>query len=198
VKYRSLTRTTQPVVEPVSVAEAKAHLRVDSDEDNFYIASLLSSAREWVEVYLDRTLIQTQWTVRLDGFPIDDIELPRPPMSQTQTAVVITYTSEAGAVATLSSDLYRVDRSATPGVVRPLQTGNWPSHMDDANAVTITWWAGYGADGKSTPAPIRHAILMLVGFWFENRSAVNVGSISKQLEFAVDFLLSSQKWGGYQ
>lgn len=197
MKYRSLTRTTPPVVEPVSVSDAKAHLRVDGDEDNFYIASLISAAREWVEAYLDRTLIKTQWTVRLDGFPIDDIELPRPPMSQTQTEVVITYTSEAGFVATLSTDLYRADRAATPGVVRPLRTGNWPSHMDDANAVTITWWAGYGADGKSVPAPIRHAILMLVGQWYERRAAADSMGGS-EVPFGVSSLLSSQKWGGYQ
>jgi hypothetical protein len=48
------------------------------------------------------------------------------------------------------------------------------------------------------PAAVRHACLMLVGFWYENRSTVLVGSISKQLEFAVESLLSSQKWGSYQ
>jgi hypothetical protein len=48
------------------------------------------------------------------------------------------------------------------------------------------------------PAAIRHAMLMLVGFWYENRSTVLVGSISKQLEFAVESLLASQKWGSYR
>jgi uncharacterized phiE125 gp8 family phage protein len=70
--------------------------------------------------------------------------------------------------------------------------------MEDNDAVVVTWWAGYGATGSSVPASIRHAILMLVGYWYENRSTVLVGSISKQLEFAVESLLSSQKWGGYQ
>jgi uncharacterized phiE125 gp8 family phage protein len=70
--------------------------------------------------------------------------------------------------------------------------------MDDPNAITITFWAGYGEDGRSVPAPIKHAMLMLVGFWYENRTAVLVGSISKPLEFAVESLLSSQKWGSYR
>jgi hypothetical protein len=48
------------------------------------------------------------------------------------------------------------------------------------------------------PASIRHACLMLVGHWYESRSTVLVGSISKPLEFAVESLLSSQKWGSYQ
>jgi uncharacterized phiE125 gp8 family phage protein len=62
----------------------------------------------------------------------------------------------------------------------------------------VTWWAGYGASGTDVPAAIRHAMLMLVGFWYDNRSTVLVGSISKELEFAVSSLLDSQKWGSYR
>ncbi len=85
-----------------------------------------------------------------------------------------------------------------PGRVTTVYGGTWPASMEDNDAVVVTWWAGYGAAGSSVPAAIRHAILMLVGYWYENRSTVLVGSISKPLEFAVESLLSSQKWGGYQ
>lgn len=195
----SLTRTFGPLVEPVSVADAKVHLRVDGDEDNLYIASLISAAREWVESYLDRTLIHTQWTLRLESLD-EEIELPRPPMatSAAQTAVTITYTLQGGETATLSTQSYRVDRNSTPGEITPIYGTVWPAHRIDDNSVSVTWWAGYGPSGTDVPAAIRHAMLMLVAFWYDNRSAVVVGSISKQLEFAVDSLLSSQKWGGYQ
>ena len=195
MKYRSLTRATPPVVEPVSVSDAKAHLRVDSDEDNFYIASLISAAREWVETYIDRTLVKTQWTLKMDRFPIGDIELPRPPMMPL--SVSLTFTSESGAVSVLASNLYRVDSASTPGVVRPLREADWPAYMDDANAITITYWAGYGDDGKSVPAAIRHAILMLVGQWYERRAAADSMG-GNEVPFGVSSLLSSQKWGGYQ
>jgi uncharacterized phiE125 gp8 family phage protein len=199
VQYRSLTRQTAPTVEPVTLAEAKAHLRVDTATDDSYIATLITAAREWVEEYLDRALVHQQYVMRLDSFPYE-FELPRPPMatSGTATAVVVTYTLGDDSTATLSSTQYRVDRNATPGVVRQLRAGTWPGNLDDQNAVTVTWWAGYGASGTSVPAAIRHAILMLVGFWYDNRSTVLVGSISKQLEFAVESLLSSQKWGSYR
>ena len=195
MKYRSLTRTTPPVVEPVSVSDAKAHLRVDGDDDNFYIASLISAAREWVEAYLDRTLVKTQWTLKMDRFPIGDIELPRPPM--LPLAVSLTFTSESGAVSVLASNLYRVDSASTPGVVRPLREADWPAYMDDANAITITFWAGYGDDGRSVPAAIRHAILMLVGQWYERRAAADSMG-GNEIPFGVSSLLSSQKWGSYQ
>lgn len=199
MKYSSLTRTTHPVVEPVSVADAKAHLRVDGDEDNFYIASLISAAREWVEVYLDRTLIHTQWTMRLEEFP-EEIDLPRPPVAADASvqSVSLTYTTQSGDTETMPTQSYTVDRYSTPGEVYPIYGHFWPANRVCENSISITWWAGYGADGRSVPAPIRHAILMLVGFWYENRSSVLVGSISKPLEFAVESLLSSQKWGSYQ
>lgn len=195
----SLTRTAGPLVEPVSVADAKAHLRVDGDEDNLYIASLISAAREWVESYLDRTLIHTQWTLRLETLG-EEIELPRPPMATAaaHTAVAVTYTLESGETATLSTQTYRVDRNSTPGEITPVYGQTWPAHRIDDNSVSVTWWAGYGPSGTDVPAAIRHAMLMLVAFWYDHRSAVLVGSVSKQLEFAVESLLSSQKWGSYK
>ena len=83
MQYRSLTRQTPPAVEPVTLSEAKAHLRVDSTDDDAYIATLITAAREWVEAYLDRTLVHTQWVMRFDRFPpsgTQAVELPRPPM----------------------------------------------------------------------------------------------------------------------
>ena len=203
MQYLSLSRQTAPAVEPVTVAEAKAHLRVDTSDDDTYIGTLVTAAREWVEAYLDRTLVNTQWRLRLERFPIDSqypIDLPRPPVvsSGTATAVTITYTADTGGTATLSTAQFRVQRFETPGRVTTVYGGTWPAGMEDNDAVVVTWWAGYGATGASVPAAIRHAILLLVGFWFENRSTVVVGSISKPLEFAVESLLSSQKWGSYQ
>ena len=86
--YRSLTRAAQPVVEPVTITEAKAHLRVDTADDDTYIGTLITAAREWCEQYLDRTLVNTQWAMRLERFPTDStypIELPRPPVVASGT-----------------------------------------------------------------------------------------------------------------
>ncbi len=203
MQYRSLTRQTPPAVEPVTLAEAKAHLRVDTSDDDTYIGTLITAAREWCEQYLDRTLVHTQWVMRFDTFPPDgtqDIELPRPPMvmSGTATAVTVTFTQEAGPTSTYSTAEYRVDRNATPGAILPIYGSTWTPHRQDDNAISVTWWAGYGASGSSVPAAIRHAILMLVGHWYEFRTSVLTGSISKEVEFGVKSLLDSQRWGSYR
>ena len=206
MKYRSLKVATQPAVEPVTLAEAKQHLRVDISDDDTYIGALITAARQWVEEYLDRALVSQQLTMRLDSFPYE-FELPRPPMasSGTLTATTITYTLDPGGsgtatptTTTLSASTYRVDREDTPGRIRTIYGGTWPSHLSDPNAVAVTWWAGYGAEGSNVPAAIRHAILILVGHMYEQRLAVLTGSISKEIEFGVKALLDSQKWGSYR
>ena len=202
MQYRSLTRQTAPAVEPVTLSEAKAHLRVDTSDDDTYIGTLVTAAREWVEQYLDRTLIHTQWVLRFDKFPpsgIEPVELPRPPMvaSGTATAVAVTFTSEAGTTSTYSTAEYRVDRSATPGAILPIYGTTWTPHRQDDNAISVTWWAGYGASGSSVPAAIRHAMLMLIGTWYERRAAAdNVGG--GEVPFGVKSLLDSQRWGSYR
>jgi uncharacterized phiE125 gp8 family phage protein len=204
VQYRSLTRQTAPSVEPVTLAEAKAHLRVDTSDDDTYISGLVTAAREWVESYLDRTLVHTQWVMRLDSFPPDslqDVELPRPPVvaSGTATAVTITYTAEDGSTANYSTASFRVDRASIPGAVKTLYGQTWPPHLEDDNSISVTWWAGYGASGSSVPAAIRHAMLMLCSHWYETRGAtVSTGAVPQDVPFGVRSLLDSMKWGTYR
>lgn len=197
-RYRSLKVTTQPVVEPVSVADAKAHCRIDTNTDDTYVAALISAAREYVEAYMDESLIDQQLVMRLDAFPAA-IELPRPPMSQTasRTAVTIVYTAnDAGSTATLATNQYRVDRDSTPGTLRPLYGGSWPSHLLDYGSVTVTWWAGRGEDGGKVSQRVKAAILMLVGQWYERRMAADAVSLT-EIPFGVKALLDSVKWGSY-
>jgi uncharacterized phiE125 gp8 family phage protein len=176
VRFRSLKTLTPPTIEPVTLAEAKAHCRVDTSTDDAYL----------------------QYRMTLDSFP-REIELPRPPMasSGTVTAVTITYTMESQQTATLSASQYRVDRDSTPGVIRTLYNGSWPSHLLDYNAVSVTWWGGKGASGAAVEQRIKNAILWLVGMWYERRMAADAVNLS-EIPFGVKALLDSAKWGSYQ
>jgi uncharacterized phiE125 gp8 family phage protein len=191
VRYRSLKRTTAPVVEPVTLAEAKSHCRVDTSVDDTLIVGYIATARELVEDYLDRSLVTQQYVMRLDAFPTE-IELPRPPMvaSGTATAVSITFTTgDTGGTATLSTTQYRVDRDATPGVIRNLYGGSWPSHLLDQNSVTVTWWAGYG-DATSVPQRVKSAMLMTILELYDKRG-------DAQLPAGAKALLDTVSWGSY-
>lgn len=226
MRYRSLVRATEPAAYPVTLTEAKAHLRIDTTDDDTLITNLIATATRWAEDYCDRTFCGTQWQMRIDSFygaigspvqfglkadgnniegrqgtvPNLDIELPRPPMIQsgTATAVTITYTPSAGAsTATLDATTYRVDRQATPGAARPLYGQTWPSHLVDQNSVTVTWWAGYSADGTSVPAPVKSAILMLVSHLWSNRDAAAEKALA-EVPFGTKALLDTVRWGSYR
>jgi uncharacterized phiE125 gp8 family phage protein len=115
----------------------------------------------------------------------------------TATAVALTFTFENGTTSTYSTASYRVDRAGTPGTVKTLYGQTWPPHLRDDNAISVTWWGGYGASGTSVPAAIRHAILMLIGTWYERRAAAdNAGG--GEVPFGVKSLLDSQRWGSYR
>jgi uncharacterized phiE125 gp8 family phage protein len=198
VRYRSLKNLTEPAVEPVTLAEAKAHLRVDTSTDDSLISAYIKAAREWCEAYCDETFVHTQYRMTLDSFPVQ-IELPRPPMASagTVTAVSVTYTLENQSTATLSTNEYRVDRDSKPGVLRTNYNGSWPSHLMDYNAVTVTWWAGRDGTGASVSQRVKNAILWLVGMWYERRLAADAVNLS-EIPFGVKSLLDSAKWGSYQ
>jgi uncharacterized phiE125 gp8 family phage protein len=198
VRYRSLKRAAQPVVEPVSLSDAKTHLRVDTESDDDQILALITAAREWCENYTQRTFIHTQWTMTFDTFPWE-IELPRPPVAVASgnTATTITYAMETGGTATLATSEYRVDRTSEPGVIRTVYAGTWPSHLLDRNSISVTWWGGYGEDGTKVPKVVRAAILMLVAYWYERRLAADQVAATA-VPFGVSSMLDSIKWGDYR
>jgi len=226
MRYRSLIRSTYPAAYPVTLAEAKLHLRIDTTAEDDLITGLISAATQWVEDYTDRTLCWTQWQMRLDSFygpigspvqfglkadgnniegrqgtvPNLDIELPRPPMvtATTASAVTITYTPSAGAsTVTLDATAYRVDRQATPGVCRPLYGQTWPSHLVDQNSTVVTWWAGYSPDGTSVPAPVKSAVLMTVAHLWRNREMTAEAAL-QEVPFGVRAMLDTIRWGSYR
>lgn len=197
--YRSLRVYTQPVVEPVSLAEAKAQCRVDTDGEDSLIQSYITMAREYVEGTLDIACITQTLEARYDTFPLWEIILPRPPMAPG--SVIVSYRDEGGVNRTLSSDsgAFQIDHYATPGRIYPLYQGVWPAVRGDENSVAVRWQAGYGASGASCPASIRGAVLLLVAHWFEVRQPVVIGySQAAPVPSTFATLLAASGWGGYR
>jgi uncharacterized phiE125 gp8 family phage protein len=203
-RYRSLTVTTGAATLPVSLTEAKAHLRVvDFTGDDDYIVSLIDAATTWCEDYCDRTFADKTYTVAFDDWPALRTELPRPPVrlngTATSATVTISYVDTSGSTQTLTwaqsgTQQFRVDRDHVPCLIYPLYLQDWPSVRLDDKSVQITYLAGYGG-AANVPTPAKHAIKMLVGHWYANREAV--GSVGRELEMAVSALLANLRWRQY-
>jgi uncharacterized phiE125 gp8 family phage protein len=118
-----LTLITPPAAVPLSMAEARAHLRLEDDQsEDALIAGFIRIATAWVdgaEGWLGRALITQEWELRIDCFPWRTrIVLPLPPL---QAVTSIHYTDQTGAEQLLASDRYRVLSigDAQPGRIAP-------------------------------------------------------------------------------
>jgi len=198
--YRSLVRTVAPAVEPVSLSEAKAHLRVDTDADDSYISSLITVAREYCEERLDMTFVESTWVAKYDVFPLWELLLPRPPM--INESVSITYRDESGTNQTITSGAgdFQIDAAVTPGRVYPNYQEVWPAVRGDENSVVVTYKAGYGSSASDTPAIIAHGMKLLCGHWYAAREPVTVGTTAQNLPIPYTFetLISMGGWGNYR
>lgn len=179
---------------PVSLDEARSHLRRDDEDDDSLITALIIAATSHLDGYsgiLGRALLTQTWRLDLDRFPCGPIKLPLPPL---QTVEAITYYDEGDQARSLDIDTCIIH--AGPHGMVELEPGLvWPTISDRRNAVTVTFVAGYGdppegQDVSPVPAAIRHAMLLLIGHWYENREAVNIGNIVSELPLAVNSLLA--------
>jgi uncharacterized phiE125 gp8 family phage protein len=197
MRYRTLRVLVKPSVEPVTLTEAKTHLRIEHSADDSLVVASITAAREWVEVYLEMSLIATKWQMTLDTFPLE-IEIPKAPM-YAGISPTISYKQSNGQSVTLSSSDFRIDSYANPPVLRTNYGQSWPAHLADYNAVVVTFYAGFGTSGSDVPQRIRNAILMVTTHLYEQRSAVLVGQgvVSKHIELGVQALLDSARLGGY-
>jgi len=190
----ALKLTAGPVVEPVTLTEAKAHMRVEFADDDALIAGLVKAARECVESATNRRLITQSWCFYADKVPAPpQFILPLAPIQRVDW-VRLWDASDVGTV--LAAAAYLSDTVSEPA--RVLLTNASAITLRPYNAVEIAFTCGYGADGSAVPEPLRQAVKLLAAHWYENRIAVvDAGQVRfDELPMGVQYLLASYRlWG---
>jgi uncharacterized phiE125 gp8 family phage protein len=183
-----------PGVEPVSLEEAKTHLRIPSgcDSDNDYILALIKAARIWAEKYQRRAYITQTQVYYLDCFPSRDIDIdiPNPPLIGVTS---IQYVDTGGDTQTLSTDIYDVDTVKQPGRVYLKHNQSYPATRDQRKAVTITYTCGYGTAGEDVPDEIRQAILIVIQHLYDTRQMIVAGMTVNEVPFSAHWLLDLER-----
>lgn len=196
-----LTLVVAPAVLPVSLNEAKAHLRIEDDQitDDALITGQIATAVEACERYTGRALISQTWTLHRDDWPTDWhsahgsdwtgiregaiselrsaarwLEIPRPPLQQV--IHVKTYDEEDGAIVLAASD-YFVDTATEPGRIVLRSGAAVPAITRAANGLEIQFIAGYGDDPQDVPEQLRLGILQLIAGLNENRGDCPIGAL---------------------
>lgn len=188
MQNRTTSIVTAPASEPVSQAEAKLFLKVDGNDDNDLIDSLIITARQMAESYCRATFVTTTLKLTADGFPYgrmkekymegihqvpvseaygqhDTIWLENRPL-QSVTSITTYDSNNSGTV--FASSNYTVDTAN--GRINLNDGASWPTSLRDHSAVEVVYVAGYGA-ASDVPDAIKTAMKMHIAKMYDERMA---------------------------
>ena len=187
---------TGPSVEPISVADAKRHLRVEHSDDDLLIKRLIETAVAMVDVtgVLGKAMITQTWREWYAPNP-SQIVLSLGPV---QSVSAIKYYDADNALQTDTLSNYFVLGTSGRTTIKPKSGFTWPTTFVRDDAIAIEYVIGYGDTFRDVPSTVRHALFMLVAHHYENRENELIGSISKTLPFGFEALLGSERntWYG--
>lgn len=178
----AFTQTAAPAAEPISLADAKAFLRVDHDADDPFISSLIVTSRLQVETALDLALMTQSWRWRGRLVPGGTRAL-RPHPVRTIDGVAIRDDDDVATA--LAPASFSVDLDTRPATVT--------IRAAHANRYDITFTAGFGDTASDVPAPIRQALLQLIAHWYENREPIVIGETVARIPDTVSSLLMAYR-----
>jgi uncharacterized phiE125 gp8 family phage protein len=164
----NLRLITAPATEPVSLATAKAYLRVDGSDDDTLITSLIKAAREKGEELSRRAFITQTWEQIIGAWPVHfRLKIYRPPL---QSITSVKYLDSDSVEHTWTD--YVTDIRGEPGVI-VFKTLPGDALLE-SSAITVRFVAGYGSADSNVPERLKTAILALVAHWYENRESLDV------------------------
>ncbi len=185
-----LVRNTLPSSEPITLAEAKEHLKVENTADDTLITSLIKACREEAEEYTGLILISQVWTLYLNQFPKNEddtwwdgmrtlpidyynksskIELPKRPLQMVN--FIKTY-SDSDVATTIPSSDYQVSTYSSPnprkGIITLRDGKTWPTFTRNQDGIEVQFMCGFGSP-TNVPENIKQAIKILVAHKYCNR-----------------------------
>lgn len=186
----TLFRTVDPVLEPVTLADAKTHLRVTHSSEDSLIGSLVTAARQEVERQTGLALIDQDWRLILDDWPdANVVSLARHPVSQVLSVTVF---DTDGAASLVAPTDYQLDPHSRPARLLFHQLTSPGLCM---NGIEIDFRAGFGATGTNVPDLLKRAILMIVAHWFEFRGRYDAEAQPVSIPAGFDRLIAGYRTG---
>lgn len=162
----TLIRTVEPSAEPATLAQAKAHLRIDHSSEDELLSGLIRAAREEVERAAGLALIQQSWRLVLDTWPRNGVVTI--PLHPVREILSVTAYGRDGEVSLVDPTSYRADTVSRPARIA---VGAAPTALRAMNGIEVDFAAGFGEAGTDVPDLLRRAMLLLVAHWYEFRTA---------------------------
>ncbi len=191
-----LDLVTAPATEPISIAEAKRHIRVEHSDDDVFIGSLIQVAVNYLDATgtLGKAMITQTWS-ECYGPNLSTVRLSLGPV---QSVSSIKYYDVNNTLQTDTLTNYYIIGTKGYMTIYPKSGFTWPTVFKRDDAIKITYVVGFGDTPATVPATVRHAIKMLVAHYYENRENELIGVTSKTIPFGIDALINTERntWYG--
>lgn len=184
-----VTGFSLPSSGPLSLNEAKDHLRIELDftADDAQVTRKLKSAIALIEEATGRSLLSQTFRQSLDRFPAchEPIRLARSPLVSVSA---FRYVDANGDTQTLTVGDYYTDVNGEPGIIAPAANDQWPTDaLKRQGSVVVEFSAGYSSNAV-VPSPLVDAVYLTLSHLYENREAV-VDWNPKELPFGVESIV---------
>lgn len=182
-------RVTPPSATPLALADVKAHLNIDFDADDTLLGALIQAATDHLDGWsgvLGRCLVTQTWRQSFEEFTGRTLRLPFPGAASITS---VTYQDADDATQTVAPESYALKEDALGAYLFFAESFTVPETFYRPDAVSVTFTAGYGA-ADAVPQAIKQAMLLLIGHWYENREAVNIGNIPTEIPMAMNALIA--------
>lgn len=186
----TLYRTVDPAGEPVTLADAKAQLRVAHESEDALISGLIKAARAEVEAQTGMALIDQSWRLAMDAWPHDGlVRLRRHPVKEILSVTVY---GEEGEAAVLDPASYEADLLSRPA---RLHFTSPPAPERRLNGIEVDFIAGFGEAGTDVPDLLKRAVLVLVAHWYEFRAVFGAKDQPVSIPPGFDRLIAGYRTG---
>ncbi len=194
--HEALELLTLPAVKPLSLSEAKAQLRVEHSDDDLLIDRLINVAVTYTDVQgsLGHAMISQKWGQWVAANPSQTVRLILGPVIEV---TAVKYYDVDGVLQTATLSDFEVTGTEFATIIGPKAGYSWPVTAQRSDAIRIEYTIGYGTSASDVPETIRHAIMLLVGHWYDNRENSGMDELSN-IPFGYDALIGMHRrcWYG--